>query len=95
MELSTGLTWQDAIDQINADENFKASLAIHNRRSRKALRARGEQEERKVWRLIIQHDRKNFVKTAFRKNIRTEDEALLSQTVEGKILDQVNAVLAK
>ena len=95
MEISTGLTWQAAIDQINADKNYQASLEIHNRRSRKALRARGEQEERKVWRLIIQHDRKNFVKTALRKNIRTEDTTLLSQTLEGKLLDQVNAVLAK
>jgi hypothetical protein len=93
-QISTGLTWDQVQAQFDADSEFKLILNQCSRRASLKKRKNGIEEDRKVWRLIIQRDHKNFDRTIFRKNLRDAPDALASEVVEGKILIQINNVIA-
>ena len=75
-KLSTGLTWNQVQKLFEKDNQYNMSLEFRPRRANNSLRKRGLTSQRKVWRLIIQQDYKNYVKTILRCNIKDEDEKL-------------------
>ena len=93
-KLSSGLTWDQIQELFDADAEFNLILNHCNRRASLKKRKNGEEEERKVWRLIVQKDHKNFVRTVFRKNLKDAPEALGSEVATDKIVTQLNNVIA-
>ena len=92
--LSTGLTWQQVQEKFDEDAGWDLSLQQRARRAKKPLRHRGEADERKVWRLIVQSKTKSRVRTRLRKNIRTEEANLLSQPVADRLIAHLNSLIA-
>lgn len=92
--LSSGLTWRQVQEKFAADPNWDLSLQQRARRAKKPMRHRGEADERKVWRLIVQDRSKSRVRTRLRKNIRTEDANLLSQPVDDRLIAHLNQIIA-
>ena len=93
-QISTGLTWNQIQELFDADSEFSLILTQNNRRASLRKRKNAEAEERKVWRLIIQKDHKNFVRTSFKKNLKDASDELLAEVAGEKILAQVNNVIA-
>jgi len=93
-QISTGLTWTQIQELFDADSEYNLILTQKNRRASLKKRKNGEAEERKVWRLIIQKDHKNFVRTSFKKNLKDASDELLSEVAGEKLLAQVNNVIA-
>ena len=93
-QISTGLTWNQIQELFDADSEFSLILTQNSRRASLRKRKNGEAEERKVWRLIIQKDHKNFVRTSFKKNLKDASDELLSEVAAEKILAQVNNIIA-
>ncbi|MCM8542783.1 MAG: hypothetical protein NE328_21130 [Lentisphaeraceae bacterium] len=94
-KISTGLTWDQIQNLFDADSEFKLLLNNCNRRSSLKKRKNGEVDERKVWRLIIQHDHKNFHRTVFRKNLKDAPEELSKEVASDKIITQINNVICR
>ena len=92
-KLSTGLTWDQIQELFDADSEFKLVLNHCNRRASLRKRKNGEAEERKVWRLIVQKDHKNFVRTVFRKNLKNAPDELGAEKADDKIVEQINNVI--
>ena len=92
--LSSGLTWQEIQDKINQSKPFLCSLTERKRRSTLRKRKNNIPEDRIVWRLIIQKDSKNYVKTILRKNIRYDKPDLLKQVVSDNIVAKLNNLIA-
>ena len=93
-QISTGLTWNQIQELFDADSEFNLLLNQCNRRASLKKRKNGEVEDRKVWRLIIQKDHKNFVRTSFKKNLKDAPDALLEEVAGDKIVAQINNVIA-
>ena len=93
--LPSGLTWSAIVEQFAATNEFTLILEQKNRRTSKRLRAQGETEERKVWRLTVQKEHKNFQRTSFRKNVRTDVDGLLSEVANEKLVTKINNALAQ
>ena len=93
-QIASGLTWNQIQELFDADSEFKMTLTQQKRRTSLKKRKNGETEERTVWRLIIQKDHKNFVRTSFKKNLKDASDELLSEVAGEKILAQVNNVIA-
>jgi chromosome segregation and condensation protein ScpB len=91
--ISTGLTWDQIQELFDADSKY--SLILNNCQRRASLKKRknGIEEDRKVWRLIIQKDHKNFDRTVFRKNLKDAPDALGSSVALDKIVAQMNNVI--
>ena len=94
-KVSTGLTWDQIQELFDADSEFKLLLNNCNRRASLKKRKNGEAEERKVWRLIIQQDHKNFQRTVFRKNLKDAPEELSKEVASDKIVEQINNVICR
>ena len=92
--LSTGLTWRQVQEKFEADPLWDLSLQQRGRRTKKDKRHRGETEDRKVWRLIVQTRTRSQVRTRLRKNIRTEEANLLAQPVDDRLIAHLNTLLA-
>lgn len=94
-KLSSGLTWNQIQEQFDADSEFKLTLNSCNRRASLKKRKNGESEDRKVWRLIIQKDHKNFLRTIFRKNLKDAPEEIAGEVANDKIVEQINNVICR
>ena len=92
--LSAGLTWRQVQEKFDEDAGWELSLRQHRRRAKKPLRHRGEAEERKVWRLIVQSRGGSRVRTRLRKNIRSEADNLLSQPVDDTLIAHLNELVS-
>ena len=92
--LSTGLTWRQVQEKFDEDAAWELSLCQHRRRAKKSLRQRGEAEERKIWRLIVQQRSRNQVRTRLRKNVRSGEDNLLAQPVGDKLIARLNSLIA-
>lgn len=93
-KLSSGLTWDQIQELFDADAEFDLILNYRQRRASPQKRKKGEAEERKVWRLTVQKDHKNFVRTIFKKNLKDAPEALGSEVANNEIVNQINRVIA-
>ena len=93
-QIASGLTWNQIQALFDADSEFKMTLKQKQRRASLKKRKNGIAEERTVWRLTIQRDHKNFVRTSFKKNLKDASDELLSEAAAEKILAQVNNVIA-
>ena len=93
-KISSGLTWDQVQGLFDSDEEFQLLLNHCNRRASLKKRKNGEAEERKVWRLIIQKDHKNFVRTVFRKNLKDAPEEISKEVVNDKLVEQINNVIS-
>ena len=93
--ISTGLTWEQIQAQFDADRQLNLVLNYCSRRASLGKRKNGIEEDRKVWRLIIQKDHKNFVRTIFKKNLKDAPEDLLSSVASDSIVAQINNVIAQ
>ena len=91
--IPSGLTWEQVIAKIAEAGEFTLTLTQRPRRTNKRLRAIGETDERKVWRLNLQKDHKNFQRTIFSKNVRVDSDALLSETACDKLVAKINNAL--
>lgn len=94
-KLSSGLTWDQIKDQFESDPEYKLSLNYCQRRASLKKRKNGEAEERKVWRLIIQKDHKNFLRTIFRKNLKDAPEEISTEVANDKLIEQINNVICR
>jgi hypothetical protein len=92
--LSDGITWRQLDEHFDSDAGLSISIKQYSRRTRKPLRRRGQSEERKVWRLVVQKVERCAVKTLFRKNIRYGKDDLFAQPVPPKLLAQINQLIA-
>ena len=93
-KISTGLTWDQIQELFDADPEFNLILNHCGRRASLKKRKNGEAEDRKVWRLIVQKDHKNFVRTVFRKNLKDTPDELGAEAAGDKIVEQINNVIA-
>ena len=89
-DFTSGLTWQQVIDKINESDSYICSLKPHTRRTNLRKRRAGISEERLLWRLIIQIDYQKFKKTALKKNIRHDQDNLLTEKVSEQYLEKLN-----
>ncbi len=80
-KISTGLNWNQVQELFDADSEYNLNLKNCKRRASLNKRKSGIEENRTVWRLIIQKDHKSSISTFFRKNLKNVN-------VEGKIADQ-------
>jgi hypothetical protein len=92
--LSDGITWRQLKEHFDSGSGLKVSIKQYARRTRKPLRRRGQSEERKLWRLVVQKVERCAVKTLFRKNIRYSENDLFAQVVPAKLLAQINQRIA-
>ena len=90
INFTSGLTWQQVIDKINELDSYVSSLQAHTRRANLRKRRAEIPEERLVWRLIIQRDYGKFTKTVLRKNVRYEQDNLLTEKVSEQYLQKIN-----
>ena len=91
--ISSGLTWDQIQELFDADSKYNLTLNHCQRRASLKKRKNGIEEDRKVWRLIIQKDHKNFNRTVFRKNLRDAPDALGTEVAGEKIVTQINNVI--
>lgn len=91
--LDTGLTWRQVQERFAADPGWELCLQQRPRRAKKDLRHRGEKDERKVWRLIVQSRGRSQVRTRLRKNLRSEEANLLSQPVDDALIAHLNRII--
>ena len=94
-KISTGLTWNQIQDLFDSNPEYKLTLNNCSRRASLKKRKNGEAEERKVWRLIIQKDHKNFLRTIFRKNLKGAPEEIAEEVVNEKLVEQINNVICR
>ncbi len=94
-KLSTGLTWGQIQKQFDASKEYKLTLNYCNRRASLKKRKNGIAEDRKVWRLLVQQDHKNFLTTIFSKNLKDAPEALLKEVANDKIIAQINNLICR
>ena len=93
-KIPSGLTWNQVNNLFDADQEYGIILELRPRRSSLGVRKKKDlKEERKVWRVIIQKDYKNYIKTIIRYNIKTDDEALRKQKVTDKQISKINNLL--
>ena len=93
-KVSTGLTWSQIQELFDASSEYSLILNHCQRRASLKQRKNGIAEERNTWRLIIQKDHKNFVRTSFRKNLKDAPDDLLGSVAGDKIVAQINNVVA-
>ena len=93
-QISTGLSWSQIQELFDADSKYNLVLNNCKRRASLKKRKNGIEEERTVWRLIIQKDNKNFVRTAFRKNLKDVEGDIAGQKANDKIVAQINNVIS-
>ena len=91
--LSDDITWRQLSEHFDADDAWSVSIKQYSRRTRKPLRRRGQIEERKVWRLVVQKVERCAVKTLFRKNVRYDKDDLFAQAVSPRLVAQINQVI--
>ena len=91
--ISSGLTWDQIQELFDADSQYQLTLNQCQRRASLKKRKNGIEEDRKVWRLIIQRDHKNFIRTVFRKNLKDAPDVLSSEVPNDKIVTQMNNVI--
>ena len=94
-KVSTGLTWNQIQELFDADSEYKLLLNNCYRRASLKKRKNGVAEDRKVWRLIIQKDHKNFQRTVFRKNLKDAPEEISAEVANDKIIEQINNVICR
>ena len=94
-KISSGLTWDQIQNLFDADSEFKLVLHSCKRRASLKKRKNDEAEERKVWRLIIQQDHKNFLRTVFRKNLKDAPEEIIKEVATDKLVTQINNVICR
>lgn len=92
--VSDGITWRQLGEHFDSDARFQVSIKQYPRRTRKPLRRRGQTEDRKVWRLVVQKVERAAVKTLYRKNLRYAENDLLAQAVPPKLVAQINQLIA-
>jgi hypothetical protein len=93
-KISTGLSWSQIQELFDADSKYNLVLNNCQRRASLKKRKNGIEEERKVWRLIIQKDHKNFTRTSFRKNLKDVQGEIADQKANDKIVAQINNVIS-
>jgi hypothetical protein len=92
-KIASGLTWEQVQELFNGSE-YTLLLNNCNRRASLKKRKNGVAEERTVWRLILQQDHKNFVRTVFRKNLKDVSGEISGQVAGDKIIEQLNNIVA-
>ncbi len=93
--IQEGLTWRQIQDLFNADQQFDMRIGNHRRKLKKWKRKRGETEDRTVVRLAVQMRHNGSAKTVYRKNLRNLDGNYLDEPANGKVVGNLNAVLAE
>lgn len=93
-QISTGLNWNQVQELFDADSEYNLILNNCKRRANPHKRKNRIEEERTVWRLIIQKYHKNFVHTSFKKNLKDIDGEIADQKVSGEIITQINKVIS-
>lgn len=94
-KISTGLTWNQIQNLFDSSPEYKLILNNCSRRASLKKRKNGIPEQRMVWRLIIQKDHKNFLRTIFRKNLKDAPEVIDDEVVADKLVDQINNVICR
>jgi len=92
--VSDGITWRQLGEHFDSDAGWSVSIKQYPRRTRKPLRRRGQSEERKVWRLVVQRVERSATKTLFRKNLRYAEDDLFAQVVPPKLVARINQLIA-
>ena len=93
-QISTGLSWSQIQELFDADSDYNLILNNCKRRASLKKRKNGIEEERTVWRLIIQRDHKNFARTSFKKNLKDVEGEIADQKAGDKIVAQINNVIS-
>ncbi|MEN9359640.1 MAG: hypothetical protein RL095_1175 [Verrucomicrobiota bacterium] len=93
--IPAGLTWSKVQELVQADGQHILLLNLRNRRTNKKLRNAGEVDNRTVWTIILQSDRKNYQRTLYRKNFHYAGNELLSLKADERIVAQLNNILAQ
>ena len=91
--LPTGLTWKDVVARFSEDSSFSLTLSQRNRRTNRTKRAKGETEDRLVWRLIVQKRQNGKQATILRKNLKDAGAGLLGEKLSEKMTDHLNGLI--
>lgn len=92
--IKEGQTWRQIQSMFDKDDEFSLSIQPQARRLKPWKRKKGEKDDRKVLRLIVQRRRSSDTKTVLRKNLREASDNYLERPPTPKLVAQINGIVA-
>jgi len=91
--LSVDMTYEEIKQQFDESNEYIFALKQKNKRSNKKLRKEGKKNDELIWYLLIQKFENKRYRTLYRKNLRKEEDDILQEKADEKIITAINKIL--